>query len=79
MVRELRRRAPEARLLIHPLGPDYDFDRALASGDLDVVIGNWPEPPEHMHTTPLLEDEIVCLLAAGHPLAQEQDDACSST
>jgi DNA-binding transcriptional LysR family regulator len=70
VVRELRRRAPGARLLIHPLGPDYDFDRALAGGDLDVVIGNWPEPPDHMHTTPLLEDDIVCLMAAAHPLAR---------
>jgi DNA-binding transcriptional LysR family regulator len=70
VVRALRRRAPDARLLIHPLGPAYDFDRALASGELDIVIGNWPEPPEQLHTTPLLDDDIVCLMAAGHPLAR---------
>jgi DNA-binding transcriptional LysR family regulator len=70
VVRQVRRQAPNARLLIHPLGPDYDFDRALANGDLDVVIGNWPEPPEQLHTTPLLDDDIVCLMAAGHPLAR---------
>ena len=72
VVRELRRQAPNARLLIHPLGPDYDFDLALANGDLDVVIGNWPEPPEQLHTTPLLDDDIVCLMAAGHPLARRK-------
>jgi DNA-binding transcriptional LysR family regulator len=71
VVRELRRRAPGARLLIHPLGPEHDFERALANGELDVVIGNWPEPPEQMHTAPLLQDDIVCLMAAGHPLANE--------
>jgi len=70
VVRQVRRQAPNARLLIHPLGPEYDFDRALANGDLDVVIGNWPEPPEQLHTTPLLDDDIVCLMAAGHPLAR---------
>ena len=69
VVRELRRQAPGAQLVIHPLGPDFDFERALANGDLDIVIGNWPEPPEQMHTTALLEDDIVCLLSSGHPLA----------
>ena len=70
VVRALRRQAPNARLLIHPLGPEYDFDRALAKGELDIVIGNWPEPPEQLHTTPLLDDDIVCLMAADHPLAR---------
>jgi DNA-binding transcriptional LysR family regulator len=70
VVRELRRQAPGAQLVIHPLGPDFDFERALANGDLDIVIGNWPEPPEQMHTTALLEDDIVCLLSSAHPLAR---------
>ena len=70
VVREVRRQAPNARLLIHPLGPDFDFERALANGELDIVIGNWPEPPEQLHTTPLLDDDIVCLMAAGHALAR---------
>ena len=72
VVRELRRQAPNARLLIHPLGPEYDFDRALASGELDLVIGNWPEPPEQLHTAPLLDDDIVCLMATTHPLARRK-------
>ncbi len=42
---------------------------ALAEGELDVVIGNWPEPPSRMHLSMLMEDEIVCLLSARHPLA----------
>ena len=66
----LRRRAPNAQLLVHPLGPEYDFEKALADGELDVVIGNWPEPPEHLHMAPLLDDDIVCLMSANHPLAQ---------
>lgn len=66
---ELRRQAPNARLMVHPLGPGFDFEQALADGELDIVIGNWPEPPEHLHMGPLLEDGIVCLLAQHHPLA----------
>jgi DNA-binding transcriptional LysR family regulator len=66
----LRNQAPNARLMVHPLGPGYDFEQALANGDLDIVIGNWPEPPEHLHMAPLLDDEIVCLMARNHSLAQ---------
>ena len=65
----LRRRAPHAQMLVHPLGPEYDFERALADGDLHIVIGNWPEPPPSLHMAPLLDDDIVCLMARNHPLA----------
>jgi len=67
----LRREAPHARLTVHALGPDFDFERSLAEGELDVVLGNWPEPPDRMHLSMLLEDEIVCLVAADHPLAKK--------
>ncbi len=70
VVKDLHRQAPNARLMVHPLGPGYNFEQALADGELDVVIGNWPEPPEHLHIAPLLEDEMVCLMAANNPLAR---------
>lgn len=69
VVARFRREAPHARLVLHALGPDFDFERSLAEGDLDVVIGNWPEPPDRMHLSVLLEDPIVCLMSADHPLA----------
>jgi DNA-binding transcriptional LysR family regulator len=67
----LRAQAPGARLLVHPLGPDFDFEKSLAQGELDIVIGNWPEPPPHLHIASLLVDDIVCLMSAAHPLARE--------
>ncbi|HUH41243.1 MAG TPA: LysR family transcriptional regulator [Castellaniella sp.] len=70
VVARFRREAPHARLVLHALGPDFDFEQSLAQGDLDVVIGNWPEPPDRMHLSVLLEDEIVCLMSADHPLAR---------
>ena len=70
VVARFRREAPHARLVLHSLGPDFDFEHSLAEGELDVVIGNWPEPPDRMHLSVLLEDEIVCLVAADHPLAR---------
>ncbi|SDL25246.1 transcriptional regulator, LysR family [Franzmannia pantelleriensis] len=64
------REAPQAQLEIQALGPEFDVESALAEGELDVVIGNWPEPPERMHLSMLLEDEIVCLVSSRHPLAR---------
>lgn len=69
MVHYMRTAAPGARVLLQPLGGSDDFDSALAEGELDVVIGNRPQPPEHLRATLLLEDEIVCLLDRDHPCA----------
>jgi len=64
------REAPRARLVVQPLTAEFDYGLALAQGDLDLVIGNWPEPPQHLHLSVLLEDALVCLTAVGHPHAQ---------
>lgn len=81
VVSRFRREAPHARLVLHSLGPEFDFEHSLAEGGLDVVIGNWPEPPDRMHLSVLLEDEIVCLVWEGHPLAERGmslDDFCKA-
>ena len=67
----LRRDTRKARLLVHALGPEYDFERALATGELNVVIGNWPQPPEQLHLKLILEDDIVCLVSKANPLARK--------
>jgi DNA-binding transcriptional LysR family regulator len=67
----VRAEAPEARLTVRALSLDIDFERLLEEGELDVVIGNWPHPPPYLRTSPLFEDEVVCLLARGHPLARK--------
>ena len=72
LVSYLRMTAPQARLLLIPLGNDYDYEAALANGELDVVIGNWPQPPEHLRMAILLEDEVVCLVSRDHPRAGSQ-------
>ena len=69
MVSYMRMTAPRARLLVHSLAPGYDYEAALAGGELDVVIGNWPQPPEHLRMAILLEDEVVCLVGKDHPAA----------
>ena len=42
---------------------------AVSAGELDVVIGNWLQSPEHLRMTILLEDEVVCLVSRDHPRA----------
>jgi DNA-binding transcriptional LysR family regulator len=69
VLKALHTQAPHARVVLQPLGPDFDYERALADGTLDVVIGNWPEPPAHLHLSMLIEDRIVCLMSDQHPLA----------
>lgn len=65
----LSRDAPGCRLELQSLGPAFDFEDALAQDRLDVVIGNWPSPPERLHLSLLLEDDIVCLVGSAHPKA----------
>lgn len=66
LVERMRREAPLTRLVIHPLARDFDYERALANGDLDIVIGNWPQPPEGLHLSVLLDDELVGLMGRRH-------------
>ncbi|QEA37675.1 LysR family transcriptional regulator [Pistricoccus aurantiacus] len=70
-VARFHREAPQAQLSLQVMGPDYDFEDALAQGELDIVIGNWPEPPERMHLARLLDDDIVCLVSSDNPLAKK--------
>lgn len=69
-IRQFRRHAPMARLAIRALGPDYDFEGALANGTADLVISNWPTPPPDLRISVLFVDEFVCLVDPAHPFAQ---------
>lgn len=75
VMREFRRRAPLARLLMRSLGPDYDFEGALASGGADIVISNWPTPPPYLRRSVLFEDHFVCLVDREHSFTREQPTA----
>lgn len=64
IVAGLRRESPKSRLVIHGLGPEIDYIRLLSDGDLDLVIANWDEPPQHLHMSKLFEDPIFCAMRA---------------
>lgn len=71
VVQYMRNTAPDAQLVLEPLGPDYDLEAALAEGELDLVIGNWARPPEHLPNALLFEDEVVCLVDRAHRCASK--------
>lgn len=70
VVRECRRTAPNARVVATPLSATFNYEQALSEGMADIVIGNWPNPPEHLHLSVLLEDEVVCVVAQDSTYAQ---------
>lgn len=67
LIATLKREAPLCSVDVLPLSATLDYRQALAEGEVDAVLGNWLEPPQDLHLAPLLEDEIVCLVAADHP------------
>jgi DNA-binding transcriptional LysR family regulator len=70
VVAQVQRRAPQVRLELLPLSGEFDYRRSLATGAVDLVIGNWLEPPGELHLGKLFTDEIVCLVAEDHPAAR---------
>lgn len=72
LVSHLRALAPRLQLRLKPLSPQFDFAQALEAGTLDVVIGNWPDPPPHLRQRMLLEDRMMCLMRSGHPMADRE-------
>jgi DNA-binding transcriptional LysR family regulator len=70
IVERLRKAAPRMPLELCPSPADDALHRMLETGELDMVIGNWPAPPGDLRTASLLEDDIVCMVGAGHPLAR---------
>ena len=70
LVAHVKRVAPGVRLELMPLSNDFDYRRHLATGDVDLVIGNWLQPPGELHLGRLISDEIVCLVSEHHPVAR---------
>lgn len=69
IVELVRRDAPAARVELCRMPGDDDVARVLEEGAADVVIGNWPTPPDNLRLVPLLETDIVCVMRPEHPLS----------
>jgi DNA-binding transcriptional LysR family regulator len=75
LVTQIKHLAPLCHVEIHPLSNDSDYDTRLAEGEFDIVIGNWPTPPDHLHMARLFDDEVVCMVAADHPATRKTWDS----
>ena len=67
LVSLLKQEAPHCPVDILPLSAEAHYEGQLAQGEMDVVIGNWPQPPQGLHMARLFEDEVVCLVSPQHP------------
>ncbi len=67
LVATLKKEAPQCPVDILPLSAEAHYEGQLAQGEVDVVIGNWPQPPQGLHMARLFEDEVVCLVSPRHP------------
>ncbi|WP_290690784.1 MULTISPECIES: LysR family transcriptional regulator [unclassified Haematobacter] len=67
--RQIVTQAPRAGIDFSSPQSVEQISRDLGAGDLDLVIGNWPEPPAHLRYSKLCSFPFGCVLAADHPLA----------
>jgi DNA-binding transcriptional LysR family regulator len=70
LVAQIKKNAPLSDIEILPLSAASDYRAQLAQGEVDVVIGNWPSPPQDLHLGSLFGDEVVCLVSKKHPAAR---------
>ncbi len=77
LVAQIKLQAPRSRIEIHPLSAAADYRADLAQGQVDIVIGNWPAPPDDLHMRHLFGDEVVCLVARDHPAVRRGWDSAS--
>ena len=67
LVKELARRAPNVILRI--VGPNPTrFGEIFSSGEVDVSITYFPNPPASLRVRPLFRDRLVGVARRGHPL-----------
>lgn len=70
LVARIKALAPRARIDMRGLSEDADYQAHLAEGRVDIVIGNWSQPPEDLHMGRLFGDEVVCLVSQDHPASR---------
>ncbi len=77
LVAQIKNQAPLCQVDIHALSGESDYRTHLAQGEFDIVIGNWPAPPDDLHMARLFGDEVVCLVAKDHPATRRGWDSAS--
>ena len=77
VVARIKAEAPLCTIEVYPLSPETHYHAQLANGDIDVVVGNWLQPTDDLHMTPLMRDEVVCLASNQHPAVRRGWDVAN--
>ena len=77
LVAQIKSQAPHCRIEMRAQSHESDYRAHLAQGDIDIVIGNWTEPPDDLHMGRLFGDDVVCLVSRGHPAVRRGWDVKS--
>jgi DNA-binding transcriptional LysR family regulator len=72
MVELIRKAAPNVTVDFLRMPDEAALMPLLESGDVDLVIGNWPVPPASLRFAPLFDNEIACMVRPGHPMARHK-------
>ncbi|WP_298934036.1 LysR family transcriptional regulator [uncultured Ramlibacter sp.] len=67
LVAQIKAQAPLCQIEILALSGHWDYHFQLGQGDVDVVVGNWLQPPQDLHRGELFSDDVVCLVGKEHP------------
>lgn len=70
LVTQIKLQAPLCQIEIRSLSEHVRYPEQLATGGLDLVIGNWTQPSEELHRVPLFEDRVVSLVGANNPVVR---------
>ena len=70
LVAHIKSEAPLCPIEVLPLSADVHYEANLAQGDVDLVIANWPKPPDDLHLGRLFSDEVVCMVSNDHPVVR---------
>ncbi|MBF5003402.1 LysR family transcriptional regulator [Diaphorobacter caeni] len=70
LVARIKAQAPLCPIEVLPLSADVHYQAHLAQGDVDLVIANWPKPPDELHLGRLFSDEVVCMVSNDHPVVR---------
>jgi DNA-binding transcriptional LysR family regulator len=69
LAQRLKAAAPGIRLSLQTMVPGRDYGESLGSGEIDLLVSNWPDVPGHLRSVTLPRDRLVCFVAVDHPLA----------
>lgn len=73
LAERLEKLAPYIDIRVKP-NTNFNAPELLDSGEIDLAIGLFPNPPERLRAAALIEDEYVCAMRRNHPLARKPLD-----